>query len=62
MQLRDSLAAHAERDAAARQTALQAGGGSVAATVVVLPLLQLVYFSLRILLWLAAGLESLGFR
>lgn len=38
---------------------LQAGG-SLALSLAALPLLQLVYFSLRLLLWAAAGLERLG--
>lgn len=60
-QLRDSVAVQAERDAAARVAPLQAGG-SFALAVAMLPLLQLVYFGLRILIWLASGLEWLGLR
>lgn len=59
--LRDSLAMQAQRDAEARLTPLQAGG-SLAAVTVLLPVLQFVYFMLRVLLWLASGLERLGFR
>lgn len=51
----------AERDAAARLAPLQAGG-SWALAVALLPFLQLAYFGLRVLIWLAAGLEWLGLR
>lgn len=43
----------------ARVGPLQAGG-SLALAVASLPLLQLLYFGLRVLLWLTAGLERLG--
>ena len=52
-------AARAETEAMARVGPLQAGG-SLALAVASLPLLQLLYFGLRVLLWLTAGLERLG--
>lgn len=58
-QLRVAAAASAERDAAAKLTPLQAGGG-LAAAAVALPLLQLAYFAIRLVMWLLSALERVG--
>lgn len=58
----NSLAGAAEREAA-RVSPLQARespSGSLAVATVMLPLVQLLYFSLRVLLWLASGMSRLG--
>lgn len=55
-QLREQLAGAAEREAAAAVNPLQAGTAAM-----LLPLVQLAYFSLRVVLWLAAGMSRLGF-
>ena len=53
------------REAASQSSAQQMGAlqasGWLAGAVVVLPLLQAAYFGLRVLLWLCAALERLGF-
>ena len=54
---REQAAAQAQAQA---RTAQAQAGGSLALAVATLPLLQLAYFSLRILTWLCAGLERLG--
>lgn len=56
-QLREQLAAAAEREAASRVPMMQAGTAAV-----LLPLVQLAYFGLRVVLWLAAAMSRLGFR
>ncbi len=56
---REEAASLALEQAEARVAQAQAGG-SLAVAVATLPLLQLAYFGLRILLWLCAGMERLG--
>lgn len=65
--LRDSLTAQAASGAEDRLAPLQAGagsgsGGSLALAACLLPLVQLAYFGLRVLIWLAGFMEWLGFR
>lgn len=61
MQLRGTMAATAERDASAALEPLQASGG-LALVAVLLPLLQFLYFTIRILIWVTNGLQRLGVR
>lgn len=58
---REEAASLAREQAQAEARVAQAqAGGSLAVAVATLPLLQLAYFGLRILLWLCAGMERLG--
>lgn len=56
-QLREQLAGAAEREAVQAVNPLQAGTAAM-----LLPLVQLAYFSLRVVLWLSAGMARLGFN
>lgn len=65
--LRDSLTAQAASGAEDRLAPLQAGagagsgsGGSLALAACLLPLVQLAYFGLRVLIWLAGFMLSRG--
>ena len=50
----------AQRDAAAATLQREAGLLQASAWLVALPLIQFVYFSLRVLVWLSAAMEGLA--